>query len=407
MKVMEDFNAIPSLCFLIAFQIIFIVWNRNDIMRSITEWLNIHREKGVPAHEIYRMQEDITSYVQEIVASLEGIPPIVKSEMADIVFSIGRHIKAWKCFSSTYPNFNIEYLKIPVNHWTVYGTVNTKRHSELFVKDSLKNYIDRYIMACDNCFEEIIVELFPSLTSEDKAKFLAVGEPKELINYWTYRLSGDLSSFSNLIPGYHIYKPEYRYSVHQFAFSVTLLNGNKSGIEYFLKYLPPNDFEYVLCNHLYFFPHRRIAGINDENNFPEPLHEHFTDALYFLLSKLNKTQRMNVLNKHSFIVLLTFLRYPFYGIFSKYIKILIKKLPWYFTLIILNRICTLEKKNAHFFGLKLFEDLFFNCPQNQKVDIMGNEDFLKLVLNDEQFFNLHERIRKAEENYHVKNIVSL
>lgn len=388
MKLIEDFNAVPSLGLLTGIQVVVAIWNRNDIICSISKCLNQIDVKAVD-----RNWGEITRRVKVIVRSIEDIPSDLLIDMDAIVFSVGCHIREIKTFISFSPYFDYANYRFPVNHWTPYGTVDTKKVNEQLAHDDRRCIYYRYNLACNNCFERIIVELFPALFYLYKnVRNIHLG--RELISYWTCRLSKDLLSLNEIS-----YDEEngQHYSAQQVAFLFTLRNCNKSGVEYFLNYLSSNEYEYVLDNKVSTIVKGSFAYRIGPNYYLPPSTEQHTDTIYFLLSKLENDQRMKILRKNSFQILSSFLQYPFFGLFSKYSNILVPDLKWNEIRLLLHRIFYLEERNTHFFGLELFDDLWCRCPQKLKLYVKWIE-MQSISCESEEFLPMLERIRKVAKN---------
>ncbi|GFQ66788.1 hypothetical protein TNCT_317811 [Trichonephila clavata] len=381
MKLIEDFNEIPSLGLLTAIQIVVAVWNRGDISCSISKCLSLNDAKAI--NEKWR---NIFLRVQEIVRGIEIIPPELLANMDAIVLSVGSHVRESRTFVSFSPYFNYADDQFPVNHWTLYGTVDTKRVNEQLAQDERRCIYYRYNSACTGCFEKIIIELFPEL-SEFYKIFEKVYEGRELINYWIRRLSSEY--FDDVFSFDEVNSQQCKYSPHQYAFQSTLKNASKSGIEYFLNYLSPNEYEYVLDNAVCFFADR----VGPSYCLP-PSNEQYTDSLYFLMSNLDDNQRMKILRRNTFRVLSSFLRYPFFGLFNKYAGLLVDDLKWNEIRLLLYRIFYLEERNTHFFGLDLFKDLWHSCSKQTQSYIIYIEN---ACISDESNESLRflERIKKT------------
>lgn len=392
MKLIEDFSVIPRLGFLTGTKVIITIWNRSDIVRSIS-WL---LETMDNITEVDRMWGEITDQVVRILQSIKEIPSLLLRDMEALIIPIGFHIRAMRTFANFNPYLPSSELEFPVNVWTPYGTVDIKRHDEVIVRDNRREISFRYNLACNDCFADVVEELFPFLTNRQKHSFRHRGRNRELLSYWTYRMSGVLSSFRNSFapPGEDI--GQHEYSADQLAFIYTLANGSKSGIEYFLNRLPPEESETVLNAY--------AIELVETNRFRPPFtgclpvrpEEHFTDALYFLLSKMNEDWRNRLLREHSFLILQQLLMYPFFGLFSKYGTILMSNLTEENIYELLQKILNLESANTYFFGYELFNDLWSICPQTHKEYVISwNERNIFITDNSQRL--MREAIRKAEE----------
>ncbi|GFV85004.1 hypothetical protein TNCV_838781 [Trichonephila clavipes] len=84
---------------------------------------------------------------------------------------IGKQIASFRFFASFAPNSTNSQTDFPITYWTAYGTVDVKRHEELLARSNRIDTGWRYILACNDCFEEIVEELFDLFTPEQKIVF--------------------------------------------------------------------------------------------------------------------------------------------------------------------------------------------------------------------------------------------
>ncbi|GFY74620.1 hypothetical protein TNIN_881 [Trichonephila inaurata madagascariensis] len=176
----EDFNAIPSLRFLTGSWIVSTISNRGDIAHSIKRcFSNVHQA------EFHRIWEETKMHATEIVQSIEDIPKVLVEYMKALINPIFHHMKAMRTFYNFTRNFNSVNLEFPVTYWTPYGTIDTKRHEELIALDERNDIGFRYSLACHNCFEEILQQLFPLLTDAQRINFRIMDNNRELLSYWT------------------------------------------------------------------------------------------------------------------------------------------------------------------------------------------------------------------------------
>ncbi|GFR16129.1 hypothetical protein TNCT_43871 [Trichonephila clavata] len=391
MRLIEDFNALPSLCFISASRVIINVWNRREVTHFIDR--RIHADNEEIFSRNWKIIEDL---VKTFIHRIEGVPPNLLKEMKAMSNLIGIHIMSIRSFAYFAPDSTNSELEFPITYWTAYGTVDIKRHEELLVRFNGADFGLRYNLACNDCFEEIVKELFDLLEVVQREDFLIYDSQRELLSYWTRRQANDLSSFKNSI-SQDTFVRDHNYSAHQFAFLYTLLTGNKMGIEYFLNFLSPDNYELVAENHAH------LIAAEYENRtiytffiFLRP-NAHFEDAVYLLLSKLDEEKRLQFLRKSPYTFLTMFLRYPFFGIFSACANLLIEDLRWQHISLLLNAIYSLEKLKIPLFDLHLFNDLWRICPESAKADIKTNRE--NYVWHSERdFLSLLERIKLAERS---------
>ncbi|GFV85008.1 hypothetical protein TNCV_838821 [Trichonephila clavipes] len=389
MRLTEDFNTLPSLYFISATRIVTNLWNRREVTTLIVQYLDHYN-----GDRFNRFWNWVEYRVNGFIQRIEGVPSNLKEEMKALSFLIGNQIMSFRLFAAFFPDPIDFGLEFPITYWTAYGTVDVKRIEELMVRSNRIATGLRYILACNDCFQEIVEELFNLLTPQQKNEFQFYHSCFELRSYWTLRTSNDLHTNENLI-SWNIYVIQHHYSAHQFAFLYTLLTVNKSGIEYFLNFLSRNNWEIVAENHA-----NLIAEQYKQRTiwqFPINVRQNdlFVDAIFFLLSKLNEHRRMQFLRNSPYEFLCMFLSYPFYGIFSTYVNLLIDDLEWKHIRLLLKSIFALERLQISFFGLHLFDDLWRICPQAAKTDIKTNTEN-DVLQGKMDFLELLERINRAE-----------
>ncbi|GFY53279.1 hypothetical protein TNIN_64031 [Trichonephila inaurata madagascariensis] len=359
MRLIEDFNEIPTLGFITSIQLVITIWNLSTILRSIQQYLN---PSPVSQNLLWREIED---NVKSIAENTVEIPPLLKPDLNVIIKPIGHHIRAMKTFLYFCPNVRPILHDFRVSYFTPYGTVDTKRVEKLLVKDQTLEYGFRYILACNNCFEELVQQLFDHVEVTEINYYKEKPSNVELLSYWTHRMLRTTSVFRNLaIPPGEV-RVQYDYTAEELALMYSMQECNKAGIEYFTNCLPRQRFEDISQEHfsllLTLFIERGACRLP-----PRP-DEHKADSIYCLLSRLNENVRSNILNRnYSYRVLRIFLSYPFYGLFNTYANKLISHLRESDTFFLLHDIISLQYLNEHFFGYELFRDLWHICPENHK-----------------------------------------
>ncbi|GFY53278.1 uncharacterized protein TNIN_64021 [Trichonephila inaurata madagascariensis] len=363
MRLIEDFNASLSIRFFMITRVIISVWNHPDIVRSISQMLDIVDER-----EVERMWKKIVDHVRAIIRSDVNVPEVFRDDLDAVIIPIGSHIREMRTFMNYSPYFPSSYLEFPVEFWTPYGTVDTAQIDAILVRDVRMLIGFRYNLACHDCFANIVEELFPLLTPPQIYYFLQMESQNELPSYWTHLMVNDLFNFVKLnVPldvggGQNV--------AHKLAFQYTLKDGNKSGIKYFFLTLPFEDFEYVTKSFLFYLDERHHRLKTRSYFLPTPPKEHYSDSTYFLLSRFDEEQRNTILPGRHTTVLLNFLIYPFYGLFSRYVNIWRSNFSWQDLNHLLIRILILRSLNTNFFEYNLFADLWRSCPEAYKLAIM-------------------------------------
>ncbi|GFQ94438.1 hypothetical protein TNCT_690141 [Trichonephila clavata] len=389
MKLIEDFNTVPSLVFIAMTRIVIWAWNLPDIVRSISQLLDTLGEIRVE-----RMWKDIVDQVRVIVLTVADIPETLRSELDAVILPVGLHIRQMRTFVSYSPYSPSSFFEFPVNCWTSYGTVDTTRLDELLVRDERRLIGFRYALACHDCFEDIVEELFHELTPT-QVLFLQMQTQTELLSYWTHRVTNDLFNFVILNTPLDVGRgPNV---AHKLAFKYTLRDGSKTGIRYFLDTLPFNEFEYVSNSFLFYLEERPITLFNRPRYLPIPPKEHYSDSMYFLLSTFKEEQRNNILPGHHTAVMLNFLMYPFYGLFSRYGNIWRSNFSLECFYYLLTEIAKLQSLNTNFLDYRLFADLWSICPLEYKIFITNHDIEIYVATGDHSAHFMLELIRDLEE----------
>ncbi|GFX17216.1 uncharacterized protein TNCV_2857391 [Trichonephila clavipes] len=362
MRLIEDFNAPPTLGFLMVTRTVIWVWNRPVIVRSISQMLDIVDERLKE-----RMWEKIIDHVRAIVRNIVDVPEVFRKDLDAVIIPIGFHIREMRTFVNFSPYFPSGYFEFPVYFWTPYGTVDKTQLDALLVRDKRMLIGFRYNLACHDCFADIVEGLFQLLTPAQVYYFLQMEPQKELSSYWTHRMINALFNFVSLNIPLDVGRGQN--VAHKLAFKYTLKDGSKSGIKYFLDTLPLNDFEYVTISFLFYLVEGPYTHRTRSYFLPITPEEHYNDSTYFLLSRLDEEQRNAILPGRYTAVMLNFLKYPFYGLFSRYGKIWRSHFSWKDLNHLLIKILILRSLNTNFFEYHLFADLWRSCPEAYKLAI--------------------------------------
>ncbi|GFV84971.1 hypothetical protein TNCV_838451 [Trichonephila clavipes] len=390
MRLIEDFNAVPTLRFLMVTRIVIRAWNLPRIVSSISQMLD-NMDEG----EKERMWGETMYHVRAIVQIIVDIPEVLRNELDAVIIPIGSHIRQMRTFVNYHPYVSSSEFEFPVEFWTHYGTVDTTRLDAILVRDERRFIGFRYILACHDCFADMVEKLFPLLTAAQIIYFQQMRPQNELTSYWTHSMKDDLLIFVNLNTPLDVGGgPNV---AHKLAFKYTLKDGSKSGIKYFFDTLPQDDIEYVTRSFLFYLDEKPDTLTTRSGFLPIPPKEHYSDSTYFLLSRLKEEQRNTILPGRHTAVMLNFLMYPFYGLFNRYGNIWKSNFSWQNIDDLLTRIVMLQTLNTHFFEYHLFADLWRSCPEAYKLEIRNStterhtagDPFAGLML--ELMTNLEER----------------
>ncbi|GFQ94439.1 hypothetical protein TNCT_690151 [Trichonephila clavata] len=366
MRLIEDFNDVPSLSYLAGSQIVIRVFNHPRVQRLMSEYLEILNRDCVEG-----AWEALKKGVKGTIRTIAGIDSFLDDDLDALIIQIGFHILSMKVFFNYSPDFPNSDLNFPVNYWTPYGTADTKRFDEMLVRDVGKSVAFRYNLACHDCFKPIVQELYRDLTPQQQTNFLDIKEEKELLSYWTHSMSYGLDYF--VVASLPIDVNIGPNLAHKLAFRATLKDGSKSGIEYFLSFLPSEDIEDIAGSFLYLLDQldqRSDKRVTLQGCLSVRPPEHYSDSTYFLLSRLSENQRNMILPEHYIAVLRNFLRYPFFGLFSKYIKIWRGNFSQRNFYNLLEGIVKARASKAYTFEYDLFADLWNVCPQVYREEII-------------------------------------
>ncbi|GFY46741.1 hypothetical protein TNIN_299561 [Trichonephila inaurata madagascariensis] len=365
MRLIEDFNAVPTLRFLMVTRIVIWAWNHPNIVRSISQMLDNLNEI-----EVEQMWEEILDHVRAIVQSIVGIPEGVRPDLDAVIIPIGFHIREMRTFMNYCPFLPSSHIEFPVDFWTPYGTVDITRQDAIQVRNERRQMGFRYNLACHDCFEDMVEELFPLLTPPLIYDFRQMNPQNELLSYWTHRMMESLEYF--VLLNFFVDVGGGPNVANKLAFQYTLKDGSKSGIEYFSRKLPFEDFEYVTRYFLFYLDERPDTLWTRAGFLPIPPKEHYSDSTYFLLSRFDEEQRNTILPGLHTAVMLNFLMYPFYGLFNTYGNIWRSNFSCQDFEQLLTRIVILRILNTNFFEYHLFADLYRSCPEAYKLEIRNS-----------------------------------
>ncbi|GFV84980.1 hypothetical protein TNCV_838541 [Trichonephila clavipes] len=363
MKLIEDFNTVPTLHYLMVTQTVIVSWNHPHIVSSISEMLDSEPE------EKEQRWEETVDLVRAIVQRIVDIPEVLSEDLDAVIIPIGFHIREMRTFVNYSPFFRSSDLEFPVDFWTSYGTVDTPRLDAILVRDERTLIGFRYNLACRDCFADIVEELFHLLSPLLIDYFQVMDQQRELSCYWTHKILGTLLIFvvlGDLDVGDGCNVPQ------RMALKYALKHGTKSGIQYFLDTMQRDDFEYVIRYFLSYLVETPDTLRTRSGFLQIPPKEHYSDSTYFLLSSLDEEQRNTILPGHHTDLMLNFLMYPFYGLFNRYGNIWRSNFSSQDFDHLLKRIVTLQSLNTHFFEYHLFADLWRSCPEAYKLEIRNS-----------------------------------
>ncbi|GFS91279.1 ANK_REP_REGION domain-containing protein [Nephila pilipes] len=383
MWLVEDFNSLPPLTFLTRLWIVKTIWSREDIVYCMDECYFIPNTEGEAQKWI-----PIRNLVNTIIRLSDSFPDVCVPGIKRINNVIFDHIRK---MITTRP-ISPEITGFPVNHWTLHGTVDVKKTEELLVLDDRKNLEWRYGLASHNCFILHITALFDELSRLDRERLLAQKSPiDQLMVYWTHKLEGRSDSIA---PYFTSLLERSAYSIDQYALAFSMKNGSRSGIQYFLNHLQPDEWRVVVQGDIDILINALYSTSSAYPPYPPPV-EHYVDCLYYVLSKMDESHRMTFLRRNAFRVLKVFLVYPFYGLFLKYVNRLKDALADCHFYLFLDEILRLELVETDFYGYEVFRWVWINCPDHEKKRLTS---YLKKRKDPN-----YERMRKRIESIWTSN----
>ncbi|GFY13284.1 hypothetical protein TNCV_2335481 [Trichonephila clavipes] len=256
MKLIEDFNEIPTLGFITSTQFAIRTWNLSTVLKSIQDCL--HR---YPSH-LHSRWKSIENEVKSIAGSIVGIlPPTLKKDLDAIITPIGRHIKAVREFLHFSPGIETRryFAYLQVNHWTPYSTVGTESFERILANDRRLANGFRFSLACNDCFEDIIDEVF-EFVKDIAIQYKDHTACRELQCYWIFRKTGDVHSFVNVVqsPSHSIDRSNYTAEELVFMYSIKKKN---SGNRIFSELLTPSQSRIYHRSALFFTTSNRPLSL--------------------------------------------------------------------------------------------------------------------------------------------------
>ncbi|GFY56167.1 hypothetical protein TNIN_447311, partial [Trichonephila inaurata madagascariensis] len=109
-RLIEDFNAVPTLRFLLVTRTVILVWNLSRIVSFISQMLDIVDER-----EVEQMWEETVDHVRAIVRSIVGIPEGVRPDLDAVIIPIGFHIREMRTFMNHCPYAPSSNVEFPVD----------------------------------------------------------------------------------------------------------------------------------------------------------------------------------------------------------------------------------------------------------------------------------------------------
>ncbi|GFU22343.1 hypothetical protein NPIL_664861 [Nephila pilipes] len=315
MRVIEDFNAVPSLCFILGNQIVISLWNRKEVMNFFRMYLDqgtLDQSGDILLRAVRR--------VRGKVKCIAEIPFSVRDDIIQVVYQIGYDIFSIVHFLGIKPDYNSRGLVFPMNYWTVYGTIDSKRLNLAVIDDYRYGVCDRFSKACQSYRIASATALWNELNFAQRQRFRQYSRTYPLEAYFSF-------VFTKYLPCHLKVRCEalFESGLHfiglQFLFMFSLDKGYKRAIEYFLHKLTPDEYKAVL---------KKWPGYPDVSKWDNDLCEYKSfrrpratslsiDALYFSLAKLKKDERNKIIDAYGDEFLRAFLNYPFYGVWSKYL----------------------------------------------------------------------------------------
>ncbi|GFR01569.1 hypothetical protein TNCT_99831 [Trichonephila clavata] len=352
MKLIEDFNEIPSLKFTTGFTIVTTLFNRPDVKRAISAYLDSRDES---------MWDTLIEEVKIIVRSIP-----VGRDLESMVLPIGLQIIKMRTFVHYLPERRYAIVEFSLPFWTPYGTLDTCRQSRKIILDNRLSVAFRYHLACHDCIEEYIPGLFSRLSDDQKKSYKPIYGERELQSYWTNIMSDSLDNFvfQDFEDDFDLVS--WRNLAHRLGYQCALREGSRSAIQYFREQLLDDDFLSVSRSHLNLLFERETRRRQEPCLLPIPHQEHYSDSLYFLLSSFSALERNDVLQGHLVNVMFSFLIFPFFGLFNTYARIWMDSFSEQDFFRLLERIVILES-STDFFNYKLFGTLYHrSTPEYQQ-----------------------------------------
>lgn len=270
-----NYSLKPSLQHITLVKVVAALWNQEDVRGLIKSSVSI------PSLSMPKIEDIVEDKLQQLL-----IPQLLKLKAISYIKPIGLQIFNWLQYHSSDLYLLVQ---LPAEFsWTAQGTINRKTTAEMLITDENIDLCTRYKLACINCLEDGIKNLWNIMPEYHRKYFLNQGSlnmnsQRNEVYFWSLKMN-----------------QEMLYVSYKTLFETSALDGNKVATTYFLNKLTPREREQSL-----------VKVANRVTN---------SEILIYLLSQLKEEQQIEVFKNNSSIVVQSFTHWPFQNLFIAIIE---------------------------------------------------------------------------------------
>ena len=228
-----------------------------------------------------------------------SLPGSLAEELSGISTQIVLEILAWAKYYSKY------YCELDFFNnicWTPQGTVDAEKTARKLVSDQSVHIVNRYRVACINCFEDVIPDLWKQSSKTEKhlngIKKFKIHD--DLVILWSYHLYNRSSEITGRDP------------INEFGFKIAVDLGNSVAVRYFWPKLTPEERERNLEKCIKIAAKESFTGVIGNFKFP---HSCYTNIVCFLLNQMSEKQQKNIFSDVGEYILCGLLNFPYQKLF--------------------------------------------------------------------------------------------
>ncbi|GFS90564.1 uncharacterized protein NPIL_466371 [Nephila pilipes] len=349
-----EYTIVPSLKYQVLLRIVTALWNRQSI-RKLT-WLSFHSSR-------HQLLEPLLKVIKDDINQLP-LPKVLKCELMRLNEGIRLEIYKWNEYHNNEYRMNII---MPQNlFWEPFGSINYKKTAECLIQNTALRITGRFFLACMYGLENSIYELWSIMSTNDQLYFLS---NFYFIYYWV-----EILRDPHVEGIYNDTLRKFNAGEAVFVFESSINMCDIFVSDYIFQKLRPEDklilinwFE-IISNAIYLSFKRRYSIAN----------LFYTDTLYWLFHKLEKQERLRMLEMHSFTILFCYLQWPRQEFFLEMARYLFKFLSGKHFGYLLAEIAYKRAHAEDFDYGSLFEQFWRQSLEIHKKYVVGKKS-LKLA----------------------------
>ncbi|MDN5247628.1 MAG: hypothetical protein QWI36_00600 [Wolbachia endosymbiont of Tyrophagus putrescentiae] len=309
---------------------------------------------------------------KKVVPKALSLPRSLAEELSGISTQIRLEILAWAKYYSRY------YCELDFFNnmcWTPQGTVDAEKTARNLVSDQSVHIVKRYRIACINCFEDVIRNLWNSDREFFDEQYLreVKRHTNKLIAFWSYYINQKIDEIVT------------NGSVYEHGFNVAVEQGNSVAVRYFWPKLTLEEKERNLERCIKIAAEESFTGVMGHFKFP---HSCYTNIVCFLLNQMSEKQQKNIFSDVGEGILYGLLNFPYQKLFIATAE---------------RMLHTLSRRNRYFLLLYTAKKIA-NYPQGYRSIL---KHVWQQVLDTELQGNIWEAVRILSDLYETKDHISI